>query len=392
MKKVLVGFGTRPEAIKMAPLILALQKSDEFEPFVVTTGQHLEMLDQVLDVFGIQVDMRLSLERTSADLASLNAKLIELSSSVLTEVSPDVVCVQGDTATTFAMALAAFFHKTKLVHLEAGLRTSNKFSPFPEEINRRLTTVLADLHLAATELAAQNLIREGVDAQDIVITGNTVIDALLDVVSRQLPYETTDVPTIVNSGRSFVLVTMHRRESWGDPMRVVSQAIGELARRYPDLDFVMPLHPNQVVQDAMRSGIVGLSNVIVIDPVPYSDFCLLMKASKIILTDSGGIQEEAPSLGVPVLVARDTTERPEAIYAGTAKLVGLERSVIVASVSELLDDDLRYLRVAQIANPFGDGRAAVRSVDSLRYLFSLDKKPDNFEAISTRQYFHTSTH
>ncbi len=381
-KKVLIGFGTRPEAVKMSPLILALRGSADFEPIVVTTGQHTEMLDQVLSVFDIKADHSLVLERSSNDLAELNARLIELASGVIAEVKPEVVCVQGDTSTTFALALAAFFQKVKVVHLEAGLRTSDRFSPFPEEINRRLTTVLADLHLAPTKIAAHNLKLEGVASEKIIVTGNTVIDALLSVVARDLVLETLEVSAVLNSGRPYVLVTMHRRESWGDPMFAVSQAIGALARRYPTYDFVIPLHPNPVVQKAMRSGVEGQENVIITAPVPYGDFCKLMSGSKVILTDSGGIQEEAPSLGKPVLVARDTTERPEAVLAGTAKLVGIDFENIVSSVSELLDDPVKYNEVAKIANPFGDGSAALRTISALRFLFSMSVKPTDFDASS----------
>lgn len=381
-KRVLIGFGTRPEAVKMAPLILALRNSADFHPIVVTTGQHLEILDQVLAVFGIKADHSLVLERTSNDLAELNSKLIEISSAAIARLAPDVVCVQGDTTTTFAMALASFFHKIKVVHLEAGLRTSNKYSPFPEEINRRLTTTLADLHLAPTSIAAANLRADGVDPKNIVVTGNTVIDALLEVVNGDLPYETGVVPEILASNRPFVLVTMHRREAWGKPMEIVSSAIGELATRYPNYDFVMPLHPNQIVQESMRFGVKGRKNVIITDPIPYGDFCKLMNGSKIIITDSGGIQEEAPSLGKPVLVARDTTERPEAIMAGTAKLVGVDKQNIVNSTAELIDDNDKYISVARTANPFGDGYAALRSIGALKYLFSMSIKPLDFAVIS----------
>lgn len=383
-KRVLIGFGTRPEAIKMAPLVKVMQQSADFDSIVLTTGQHKEMLRQVLDVFGIIPDYEIELIRKSPDLAELTTALIEIADRVIVEASPDVVCVQGDTTTTFALSLVAFYHKIKVVHLEAGLRTDSKFSPFPEEINRRLTSTLADLHLAPTPISAANLIREGVDEAKIVITGNTVIDALLSVVNGSFPFETEIVPKILSDKREFVLVTMHRREAWGEPMVMVSKAIGELAKTFKDLDFVLPLHPNQLVQEAMRSGVSGLENVIITEPVPYGDFCRLMNGAKMVITDSGGIQEEAPSLGKPVLVARDTTERPEAVLAGTAKLVGTQPSQIVAEASRLLSDPQYFRSIAQIANPFGDGSAALRSLMAIGYLFGMALKPADFVADSLR--------
>ena len=376
--RALVGFGTRPEAIKMAPMVKALQGDSLFDVSVVTTGQHTSILRQVLDVFSIEPNLELELIRSTNSLGELTSKLMDLATSAVEKVSPDVVIVQGDTTTTFVLALAAFYAQVRVVHLEAGLRTSNPYSPFPEEINRRITSQLADLHLAPTSIAAKNLLSEAISPERIVTTGNTVIDALLDVVNGEYEMETEEVPEVLATGRKYILVTMHRRESWGEPMVQVSAALGEIAKRYPDYDLVLPLHPNELVQSAMRSGLQGAQNVKIISPAPYVDFCRLMNGASIILTDSGGIQEEAPSIGKPVLVARDTTERPEAISAGVAKLVGTNPSVLVAEVSRLLDDASYYSSIARRSNPFGDGKAANRSVDAIKWLFGEGDRPADF--------------
>ncbi|MDA8278283.1 MAG: UDP-N-acetylglucosamine 2-epimerase (non-hydrolyzing) [Actinomycetota bacterium] len=376
--RTLVGFGTRPEAIKMAPMVKSLQRDSLFDVSVVTTGQHTSILRQVLDVFSIEPTLELELIRNTNSLGELTSKLMELATTAIEKISPDVVVVQGDTTTTFVLALASFYAKTKVVHLEAGLRTSNPYSPFPEEINRRITSQLADLHLAPTALAAQNLINEATPVESIVTTGNTVIDALLDVVNGDYEMETEEVPTILASGRRYILVTMHRRESWGEPMAQVSKALGEIAKRYPYYDLVLPLHPNELVQSAMRSGLDGARNVKIISPAPYVDFCRLMNGATLILTDSGGIQEEAPSIGKPVLVARDTTERPEAISAGVAKLVGTDPHNVAREIARLLDDSDYYSSIAHRSNPFGDGKAAPRSVDAIKWLFGAGDRPADF--------------
>lgn len=376
--RALVGFGTRPEAIKMAPMVKALQGDPLFDVDVVTTGQHTSILRQVLDVFSIEPTLELELVRSTNSLGELTSKLMELATSAIEKISPDVVIVQGDTTTTFVLALAAFYAKIKVVHLEAGLRTSNPYSPFPEEINRRLTSQLADLHLAPTSIAAQNLLNEAIPKEQIVTTGNTVIDALLEVIGGNYNMETTEVPEILASNRRYILVTMHRRESWGEPMIQVSTALGKIAKKYPELDLVLPLHPNELVQSAMRSGLDGASNVKIISPAPYVDFCRLMNGATLILTDSGGIQEEAPSIGKPVLVARDTTERPEAIAAGVSKLVGTDPADVVREISRLLDDGDYYSSIARRSNPFGDGKAAVRSTEAIKWLFGRSDRPSDF--------------
>ncbi|MDA8026370.1 MAG: UDP-N-acetylglucosamine 2-epimerase (non-hydrolyzing) [Actinomycetota bacterium] len=376
--RALVGFGTRPEAIKMAPMVKALQGDPLFDIDVVTTGQHTSILRQVLDVFSIEPTLELELVRSTNSLGELTSKLMELATSAIEKISPDVVIVQGDTTTTFVLALAAFYAKTKVVHLEAGLRTSNPYSPFPEEINRRITSQLADLHLAPTSIAARNLLNEAIPKERIVTTGNTVIDALLEVIGGGYNLETTEVPDILASNRRYILVTMHRRESWGEPMVQVSTALGKIAKKYPEFDLVLPLHPNELVQSAMRSGLDGASNVKIISPAPYVDFCRLMNGATLILTDSGGIQEEAPSLGKPVLVARDTTERPEAIAAGVAKLVGTDPVDVVREITRLLDDGDYYNSIARRSNPFGDGKAAIRSAEAVKWLFGQSDRPSDF--------------
>ncbi len=376
--RALVGFGTRPEAIKMAPMVKALQGDPLFDVNVVTTGQHTSILRQVLDVFSIEPTLELELVRSTNSLGELTSKLMELATSAIEKISPDVVIVQGDTTTTFVLALAAFYAKIKVVHLEAGLRTSNPYAPFPEEINRRITSQLADLHLAPTSIAARNLLNEAIPKERIVTTGNTVIDALLEVIGGSYNLETTEVPDILASNRRYILVTMHRRESWGEPMVQVSTALGQIAKKYPEFDLVLPLHPNELVQSAMRSGLDGASNVKIISPAPYVDFCRLMNGATLILTDSGGIQEEAPSLGKPVLVARDTTERPEAIAAGVAKLVGTDPADVVREITRLLDDGEYYNSIARRSNPFGDGKAAVRSAEAIKWLFGQSDRPSDF--------------
>jgi UDP-N-acetylglucosamine 2-epimerase (non-hydrolysing) len=362
----------------MAPMVKALQGDPLFDVNVVTTGQHTSILRQVLDVFSIEPTLELELVRSTNSLGELTSKLMELATSAIEKISPDVVIVQGDTTTTFVLALAAFYAKIKVVHLEAGLRTSNPYSPFPEEINRRITSQLADLHLAPTSIAARNLLNEAIPKERIVTTGNTVIDALLEVIGGSYNLETTEVPDILASNRRYILVTMHRRESWGEPMVQVSTALGQIAKKYPEFDLVLPLHPNELVQSAMRSGLDGASNVKIISPAPYVDFCRLMNGATLILTDSGGIQEEAPSLGKPVLVARDTTERPEAIAAGVAKLVGTDPADVVREITRLLDDGEYYNSIARRSNPFGDGKAAVRSAEAIKWLFGQSDRPSDF--------------
>jgi UDP-N-acetylglucosamine 2-epimerase (non-hydrolysing) len=285
--------------------------------------------------------------------------------------------VQGDTTTSFVAALAAFYQQIPVVHVEAGLRTSNPYSPFPEEINRRLTSQVATVHLAPTRTSRANLVAENIKPEHITVTGNTVIDALLDVVARRLPY--TDELLEHLAGRRTVLVTAHRRESWGEPMVRSAQAVARLARRYPDVAFVLPAHLNPVVREILLPPLRGLSNVLITEPLPYGQFARLMQDSHVILTDSGGVQEEGPSLGKPVLVMRETTERPEAVEAGTVRLVGTDENLIVAEVSRLLDDHDHYLAMANAVNPYGDGQAARRSIQAVEHFFGLGPPPEDFD-------------
>ena len=376
MPDVLVVYGTRPEAIKMAPVVTGLRASEHLQPTVVVTGQHREMLDQVNTLFGITPAVDLDIFAARQSLEQITVRALAGLGAVIRERRPDIVAVQGDTTTSFVAALAAFYEQVPVVHVEAGLRTSNPYSPFPEEINRRLTSQLARLHLAPTPTARDNLLRENVPAADIVVTGNTVIDALLAAVAERVPY---DDPALDGAaGGRTVLVTAHRRESWGAPMARVAVAVARLAQRFPDTRFVLPAHLNPAVREVLLPPIVDLANVTVTEPLPYGQFCRAMQDSHVILTDSGGVQEEGPSLGKPVLVLRDTTERPEAILAGTARLVGTDTDVIVAEVSALLTDDSRYASMANAVNPYGDGRAAGRCVQALEHHFGLAPRPAEF--------------
>jgi UDP-N-acetylglucosamine 2-epimerase (non-hydrolysing) len=365
-KRISFIFGTRPEAIKLCPVILAMKGHSDLEPHVCVTGQHREMLDQVLDVFGVVPDVDLALMLPNQTLSELTARSISAIDAYLTEHKPDMVLVQGDTTTVFCAALCAFYHKIPVGHVEAGLRTWNKYSPFPEEINRVLATRLADLHFTPTNTSRDNLLREGVAPDRIIVTGNTVIDALvlaLERVKVNPPSIPGLPPETMTNGRPLVLITGHRRESFGEGFRNICLAIVELAQRFPSAEFVYPVHLNPNVREPVFSLLGDMPNIHLIDPLGYLSFVALMNRAKIILTDSGGIQEEAPSLGKPVLVMRDTTERPEAVSAGTAKLVGTETSAIVREATCLLTDGENYRKMAQAHNPYGDGRASMRIVD-----------------------------
>src|SRR3954464_12501706 len=358
-------FGTRPEAIKLAPVVLALQGSAAFEPVVAVTAQHREMLDQVNETFGIVPARDLNIIKDRQTLTDVTVRALERLTPVIEEDRPDAVIVQGDTTTTFVGALSAFYHRVPVIHVEAGLRTRDPYSPYPEEINRRLTTQLTSLHLAPTRTAKRNLLVDGVDESRIVVTGNTVIDALLWTVGREAGGGDAALRGVGEDGRRIILVTAHRRESWGPGMESVGRALATIARTEPDVEIVFPIHRNPRVREAIAPAIDGLGNVRLVEPLPYAPFAHLMRRSDIILTDSGGIQEEGPSLGKPVLVMRDTTERPEAIQAGTVRLVGTDPAVIVSAVTELLEDEDAYGRMATAVNPYGDGRAAVRCVNAI---------------------------
>ncbi|MGM9488984.1 non-hydrolyzing UDP-N-acetylglucosamine 2-epimerase [Ideonella sp. YS5] len=368
--KVLTVFGTRPEAIKMAPLVKRLEQSAGFVSKVCVTAQHRQMLDQVLELFQIRPDHDLDLMRPGQDLYSITSDILQSIRSVYESEKPDIVLVHGDTTTTFAASLAAFYQRIPVGHVEAGLRTGNLYAPWPEEANRKLTGALARVHFAPTVASRDNLLRENVRPQSIVVTGNTVIDALLAVKAK---LEQTD-SLRADMARRFdylrkdarmLLITGHRRENFGGGFERICQSIADLARRYPDMDLVYPVHLNPNVQEPVNRLLSSIPNVHLIEPQDYLPFVYLMARSTLILTDSGGVQEEAPALGKPVLVMRDTTERPEAVDAGTVRLVGTDVERIVSSISGLLDDPEEYRRMSFAHNPYGDGRACERIVGEL---------------------------
>ena len=383
MKKVMLVFGTRPEAIKMAPLVKEFQKyPEEFETIVCVTGQHREMLDQVLHIFDIRPDYDLNIMKQGQDLYDVTARVLTGMRDVLKETHPDAVLVHGDTTTSTAAALAAFYQQIPVGHVEAGLRTHNIYSPWPEEMNRQITGRIATYDFAPTPLSRENLLKENVSEDKITVTGNTVIDALYWVVDKikndgQLDSE---LETVLKNagydtgrlagGRKLVLITGHRRENFGDGFIHMCTAIKDLTHKYPDVDFVYPMHLNpnvrKPIHEVFGEDLSHLGNMFFIEPLEYLSFVYLMEKSTIVLTDSGGIQEEAPGLGKPVLVMRDTTERPEALDAGTVKLVGTDYGKIVGEVSVLLDDPEAYRKMSQAVNPYGDGKACVRIVERLK--------------------------
>ncbi|WKD22031.1 UDP-N-acetylglucosamine 2-epimerase (non-hydrolyzing) [Pseudoalteromonas sp. KG3] len=367
--KVLTVFGTRPEAIKMAPLVLGLENAPGIEAKVCVTAQHREMLDQVLELFKITPDYDLNIMKAGQDLYDITSKILLGLRDVLDDFKPDWVLVHGDTTTTFAASMAAFYKQVKVGHVEAGLRTGNIYSPWPEEANRTITGVIANRHFAPTQGSANNLLREHVKQSDIVVTGNTVIDALLKVkhdVLNLTEYQTQFKAQFASvTNQPFVLITGHRRESFGGGFERICESIATLAKQYPQYNFVYPVHLNPNVQEPVNRLLAGLENVKLIEPQDYLPFVYLMDKSTLILTDSGGIQEEAPSLGKPVLVMRDTTERPEAVHAGTVKLVGTDVSKIVGAVSELLSDRAIYQAMSVAHNPYGDGNACSKIIQSL---------------------------
>ncbi|GJM26012.1 MAG: UDP-N-acetylglucosamine 2-epimerase [Phycisphaerae bacterium] len=361
--KVSFIFGTRPEAIKLAPLIHAIREDGELQSHVCVTGQHQSMLTQVMDAFSIEPDVNLNLMTANQSLAAFSSRALRAIENYLEVEEPDLVMVQGDTSTVMCAALAAFYRKIPVGHVEAGLRTGNRYSPFPEEMNRVLTTQLAELHFAPTEGARDHLISAGVAPKNITVTGNTIVDALemaQEMVRANPPViEGLDLNLAAcDSGRRIVLITGHRRENFGDEFEEICQAILELSRKFPDVDFIYPVHLNPNVQEPVYRILSGRENIKLISPVGYLQFVALMARSTLILTDSGGIQEEAPSLGKPVLVMRDSTERPEGIEAGVAKLVGSSRESIISSSVALLDDPCQYNQMCQSENPYGNGQAA----------------------------------
>lgn len=373
--KVIIIFGTRPEAIKLAPVIHLLKKEKKaFQPLVCVTAQHREMLDQVLRLFEIFPDYDLNIMRPKQNLYGITTEVLKKLRVLFKEVKPDLLLVQGDTTTTFSASLAGFYEKIKIAHIEAGLRTYNKYQPFPEEINRHLTSILADYHFTPTEKARENLLKEGIPPENILVTGNTVVDALLYIKKNlSSPQKKKEIEQAfwhkyripINRDR-LILVTAHRRESFGEPFEEICLSLREIVQKNPEVRIVYPVHLNPHVQEPVRRIIGNCDRIYLIPPVPYEEFVYLMIRSYFILTDSGGIQEEAPTLGKPVLVMRKVTERPEAIEAGVARLVGSKKKDIVKNVQHLLDDPEEYEMMAKKRNPFGDGRSAQRIVQFLK--------------------------
>ncbi len=364
---IITIFGTRPEAVKMAPVVQRLQQSVEFAPIVVVTGQHREMLDQVTRLFGVVPDRDLDIMLPEQSLVDITTRALLGLHQVLGELRPAMVLVQGDAHTTFIGALSAYYHQIPIGHVEAGLRTNDKYQPFPEEMNRRMTSALADLHFAPTPQAKRNLLGEGIREEAVFVTGNTVIDALYTV--RDLPnvHPVAGIPPL--GGRRMLLVTTHRRENWGEPLRQIYLALVDLLTQFPDVEVVFSVHRNPAVRRVVWEVLGNHPRAHLIEPPDYGPFVHLMQQAYLILTDSGGIQEEAPALGRPVLALRRTTERPEGIEAGTVRLVGTDRSRIVGEASRLFTDAAAYRRMAQARNPYGDGHAAERIVQALRYYF-----------------------
>jgi UDP-N-acetylglucosamine 2-epimerase (non-hydrolysing) len=374
--KVMTIFGTRPEAIKMAPLVLELNKHPEhFESIVTVTAQHRQMLDQVLHIFEITPDYDLNIMKDRQTLIDVTTRGLEGLDKVMKDVKPDIVLVHGDTSTTFIGSLAAYYNQIVVGHVEAGLRTWNKYSPFPEEMNRQLTGVLADLHFSPTAMSAENLLKENKQNENIFITGNTAIDALKTTVKNEYQHEVLDK---IGTDR-LILLTAHRRENLGEPMRNMFRAIKRIVEEQPDVQVVYPVHLNPVVREIAAEILGDDPRIQLIEPLDVIDFHNFASRAYLILTDSGGVQEEAPSLGVPVLVLRDTTERPEGIAAGTLKLAGVDEETIYSMATELLTDRNAYEKMAKAANPYGDGNASKRICEAIRYYFKqLDKRPEEY--------------
>lgn len=375
MKKILIVFGTRPEAIKMVPLIKEFKKYNDFEVKICVSAQHRQMLDQVLNLFEIKPDYDLDIMKANQDLYDISSRVLLGMRDVMKDFCPNVVLVHGDTTTSFVGALAAFYQKIKIGHVEAGLRTNDLYSPFPEEANRQITGVLADFHFAPTQSAKQNLIKENKNPNSIIVTGNTVIDALLLMIDKieknvNLRDEITSILRLkysnFGSERKFILVTGHRRENFGDGFLNICDALKNIAQNNPEIDIVYPVHLNPNVQKPVREILSNLNNVYLIDPLEYEKFVYLMSKSFFIITDSGGIQEEAPSLGKPVLVTRDTTERPEALQSGTVKLVGTNKNIIIKEAQNLILQKDEFEKMSKANNPYGDGKASERIVEFLK--------------------------
>jgi len=377
--KVMPVFGTRPDAVKMAPLVRELEKYPQIEPVVCVTAQHRQMLDQVLDIFSIKPDYDLNVMLERQSLEQITARTLDGLSSVLEKEKPDIVLVHGDTSTCFVASLAAFYKKIPVGHVEAGLRTFDKYSPFPEEMNRKLTAALADLHFAPTSSNRKNLLNEGIRPDKIYVTGNTVIDALQTTVRKDYTFQSKEVNDISMAGKRVIAVTAHRRENLGHPLEQICLALNDIADKYDDVCIIYAVHLNPAVRETAFRVLGANPRVHLVDPLDVQDMHNLMARSYIVMTDSGGLQEEAPALGKPVLVLRKETERPEAVEAGTVRLAGVDRNDIFAMASQLLDDANEYEKMAKAVNPYGDGKASERIVKAILYEFGLsDEKPAEF--------------
>lgn len=377
--KVMSVFGTRPEAIKMAPLVLELEKNPNIDSIVCVTAQHRQMLDQVLEIFDIKPDYDLNIMRDRQTLVGITARVLEGLDEVIKEAKPDIVLVHGDTSTSFVGALAAFYNQTMVGHVEAGLRTYDIYSPFPEEMNRNLTGRIATMHFSPTLQNKNNLLKENVSEENIFITGNTVIDAMKTTVKNDFEFKTELLNKIDYQGKRVITMTAHRRENLGKPLENICNAVKRLVEKYEDIEVIYPIHMNPTVRETVNSIIGNMNRVNIIEPINVDELHNLMARSYMIMTDSGGIQEEAPSLAKPVLVLRKETERPEAVEAGTVKIAGVEEDVIFNMACELLDNKAEYNKMAHSANPYGDGDASLRIIDAILYKFGItDKRPDDY--------------
>ncbi|EUJ32714.1 UDP-N-acetylglucosamine 2-epimerase [Listeria floridensis FSL S10-1187] len=374
--KVMSVFGTRPEAIKMAPLVKALEnKPEQFESVVVVTAQHREMLDQVMEIFDIKADYDFNIMKAGQTLADITSRVLTGLVETIREVKPDIVLVHGDTTTSFAAGLAAFYEQTAIGHVEAGLRTWNKYSPFPEEMNRQLTGVMADLHFAPTETAKENLLNENKNAESIFVTGNTAIDALKTTVQENYAH-----PILDKLGdHRLILMTAHRRENLGEPMQGMFEGVREIVEQRPDVELVYPMHKNPAVREKALKILGGHDRIHLIEPLDAIDFHNFLKKAYLVFTDSGGVQEEAPGMGVPVLVLRDTTERPEGVEAGTLKLIGTKKEALITEALLLLDDNSEHQKMSQASNPYGDGEASERILEAISYHFNGTERPIDFK-------------
>ncbi|MBE3091891.1 MAG: UDP-N-acetylglucosamine 2-epimerase (non-hydrolyzing) [Candidatus Atribacteria bacterium] len=385
--KIAIIFGTRPETIKIFPIILQIKKYPHLIDYkIIVSGQHREMLDQMLKIFQINPDYDLNIMEKGQSLSNITNNSLLGIEKILKKEKPSIVLVQGDTTTTFAGALASFYQKIRIGHVEAGLRTNNKYYPFPEEINRHLTSVLADLHFAPTRKSCENLLSEGVRREDIFISGNTVIDSLLLMIKENYKFREPLLKNKKILEKKIILVTMHRRENWGEPLRETCQAINKIIDEHSDTYVIFPLHKNPEIRRNVKEILQNKKNILLLDTLDYDDMVNLMSKSYIMLTDSGGIQEEAPSLGKPVLVLRDETERPEAVEAGVVKLIGTNRERVYSEVKTMLNNKDKYIKMSKSINPYGDGKASERIVKKILYNFNLiDQSPDEFKAKKEKQ-------